>query len=73
MKLMKYLVILEPTSTGYGAYVPDLPGCVSTGRTKQQVERNAKEAIEAHLYGLRREGQPIPEATSTAAFVSIDD
>lgn len=70
---MTYLVVLEPTSTGYGAYVPDLPGCVSTGRTKQQVERNAKEAIELHLSGLRTEGLPIPECASTAAFVNIDD
>lgn len=73
MRMTEYLVIFEPTSTGYGAYVPDLPGCVSTGRTKRLAERNAKEAIELHLRGLRREGLPIPEAASRAAFVDIDD
>ena len=67
----QYLVVMERTSTGYGVYVPDLPGCVSTGRTKEQAERNAREAIELHLEGLREEGQPIPEATSTAAFVTV--
>lgn len=70
--MSEYLVILEPTRAGYGAYVPDLPGCVSTGRTKREVERNAKEAIELHVYGLREEGLPIPEASSTAAFVNIE-
>jgi len=69
----EYLVILEPTNTGYGAYVPDLPGCVSTGRTKNQVERNVREAIELHVDGLRNEGLPIPEPATTAAFVSVAD
>jgi predicted RNase H-like HicB family nuclease len=67
----QYLVVMERTTTGYGVYVPDLPGCVSTGRTKAQAERNAREAIELHLEGLREEGQPIPEASSIAAFVTV--
>ena len=67
----QYLVVMERTSTGYGVYVPDLPGCVSTGRTKEQAERNAREAIELHLQGLREVGQPIPKASSTAAFVTV--
>lgn len=69
--MSQYLVVMERTTTGYGVYIPDLPGCVSTGRTKAQAERNAREAIELHLEGLREEGQPIPKASSTAAFVTV--
>ncbi|MGK2962560.1 MAG: type II toxin-antitoxin system HicB family antitoxin [Gemmatimonadaceae bacterium] len=67
----QYLVVMERTTTGYGVYIPDLPGCVSTGRTKAQAARNAREAIELHLEGLREEGQPIPKASSTATFVTV--
>lgn len=52
---MKYLTIIEKTSTGYSAYSPDVPGCIATGETKEEVERNIKEAIELHLEGLRQE------------------
>lgn len=69
--MSQYLVVMERTTTGYGVYIPDLPGCVSTGRTKAQAERNTREAIELHLEGLRDEGQPIPKASSTAAFVTV--
>jgi predicted RNase H-like HicB family nuclease len=50
---MKYLVVFEPTGTGRSAYSPDLPGCVSTGATCEEIERNMREAIELHLEGLR--------------------
>ncbi len=69
--MSQYLVVMERTTTGYGVYVPDLPGCVSTGPTKAQAERNAREAMKLHLEGLREEGQPIPEPSSTAAFVTV--
>lgn len=52
---MKYLTIIEETKTGYSAYSPDVPGCIATGETKDEVERNIKEAIEFHLEGLRLE------------------
>ena len=58
---MKYLIVIEPTDTGFSAYSPDLPGCVSTGATREEVERNMQEAIELHLEGLREEGCPVPE------------
>jgi predicted RNase H-like HicB family nuclease len=66
---MKYLIIIEPTGTGFSAYSPDLPGCASTGATRDQCERNMQEAIEFHLDGLRAEGEPIPQPASSAAFV----
>lgn len=66
---MKYTVIFEQTSTGYSAYVPDLPGCISTGRTKQEIERNIHEAIHGHIASMREEGLPIPEPTTTAELI----
>ncbi len=68
---MKYLIIIEPTATGYSSYSPDLPGCVSTGATPQECEANMHEAIEFHLDGLREEGESVPEPRTTAAFVEV--
>jgi predicted RNase H-like HicB family nuclease len=68
---MKYLVIVEPTNTGFSAYSPDLPGCISTGQTWDEVEQNMHEAIEFHLEGLRKEGYPIPEPSSAPAYVEV--
>lgn len=68
---MSYLIIIEKTSTGYSAYSPDLPGCVSTSRTREEIERNMQEAIEFHLDGLREEGYAIPEPAAASAYVSV--
>jgi len=68
---MKYLVVIEPTATGYSSYSPDLPGCVSTCSTREECESNMHKAIEFHLDGLREEGEPIPQPQTTAAFVEI--
>ena len=68
---MKYLIVIEPTGTGFSAYSPDLPGCASTGATREQCESNMHEAIEFHLDGLRQEGEPVPQPGSSAAFVEI--
>ncbi|MCI0490312.1 MAG: type II toxin-antitoxin system HicB family antitoxin [Blastocatellia bacterium] len=68
---MKYLVIIEKTNTGYSAYSPDLPGCVSTGATRGEVEENMREAMEFHLEGLREEGYELPEPGSYSAYVEI--
>lgn len=68
---MKYLIVIEPTGTGFSAYSPDLPGCASTGATREECETNMREAIEFHLDGLREEGEPIPPPGSSAAFVDV--
>jgi predicted RNase H-like HicB family nuclease len=68
---MKYLIVIEPTNTGFSAYCPDLPGCVSTGRSREECERNMREAIEFHLDGLREEGEAIPKPSTVAAFVDV--
>ena len=68
---MKYLIVIEPTSTGFSAYSPDLPGCVSTGASREECERNMHDAITFHLDGLRQEGEAIPPPTTSAAFVEV--
>ena len=68
---MKYLIIIEPTNTGFSAYSPDLPGCVSTGATRPECESNMREAIEFHLDGLREEGEADVAGCGTAAFIEV--
>jgi predicted RNase H-like HicB family nuclease len=67
----KYLIIVEKTSTGYSAYSPDLPGCGSTGDTRDEVERNIRDAIEFHIEGLKREGFDVPEPTSYSSYIDV--
>ena len=68
---MQYLVIVEKGPTSYGAYVPDLPGCVAAGESREEVLRLIREAIELHIEGLREDGQPIPEPSSFSAVVDV--
>ena len=69
--MSRFLIVIEPTETEFSSYSPDLPGCVSTGRTREEVEQNMREAIEFHLEGLREEGLPVPEPRTDAAFCEI--
>ena len=69
--MKKYLIVIEPTETGFSAYSPDLPGWVSTGRTREEVEHNMREAIAFHLDGLREEGQAVPEPHTYSAYVEL--
>ena len=71
--MKKYLVIFEKTSTGYSSYSPDIPGCIATGRTKTETEKNMYEAIQFHLEGLREEGMKLPKRTSDAEFYVFAD
>lgn len=71
MEVMKYLIIIEPTETGFSAYSPDIPGCVSTGATRAEVEQNMQEAIAFHLEGLQLEGLPIPQPSSDSTFIEV--
>jgi len=66
---MRYLVVVEKTDTGYSAYSPDLPGCVSTGDTQEEVERNMGEAIAFHLEGLAKEHGAIPQPFAYSTYV----
>jgi predicted RNase H-like HicB family nuclease len=69
--MSQYLIVIEPTETGFSSYAPDLPGCVSTGRTRREVQDNMKEAIAFHIDGLREEGLPIPEPRSEASLCTV--
>ena len=68
---MQYLVIVEEGVNGYGAYVPDLPGCVAVGETKTEVHRLITEAIQFHIEGLQEDGDVVPPPTSTAEFIDV--
>ncbi len=68
---MKYTVIVEEGPTSYGAYVPDLPGCVAVADTREEVSTLIQEAIVSHLELLAEDGQPIPEPRSSAQFVEV--
>jgi predicted RNase H-like HicB family nuclease len=69
--MKKYLIVIEETGTGYSAYSPDLPGCVSTGATRPEVEQNMRDAIAFHLDGLREDGAPVPEPHTYSAYVEL--
>jgi predicted RNase H-like HicB family nuclease len=66
---MKYAVVIERGSTNYGAYVPDLPGCIAVGKTRAEVERLIAEAISLHIESLRQHGDPIPESHSEIEYI----
>lgn len=68
---MKYVVIYEKSSTGWAAYVPDLPGVVTTGPSRDEVRSLIQEAIEFHLDGLREDKLPIPEPSTEAEVISV--
>ena len=68
---MTYLVVIEPTNTGFSAYSPDLDGCVATGPTLEDVRKNMQEAIEFHVEGIRAEGLTVPSPRSQAAFINV--
>jgi predicted RNase H-like HicB family nuclease len=70
-KMIKYTVIYERGQTNWGAYVPDLPGCVSIGDTLAEVQENIKEAIALYLEVLKEDGQPIPEPSTEVGKVAV--
>ena len=67
----RYLIIIEETPTGFSAYSPDLPGCVATGSTREEIEREMHGAIEFHIEGLQQAGEQIPKPRSLAAYCEV--
>ena len=67
----KYLVIVEETETGYSAFSPDLPGCVATGKTRDEVEQTMRDAIQFHIDGMREDGDPIPVPHSYSTYCEV--
>ena len=68
---MQYTIVIEQTPRNFSAYVPDLPGCIATGATREEVVHRIREAIEFHIEGMREQGEPIPEPQSTATVVNV--
>jgi len=69
---MKYMVVIEKGETGYGAHVPDLPGCIAAGETREEVLQLIKEAIEFHIEGLRKAGEQVPSPSSASEFIEVN-
>ena len=69
--MYRFLVVIEKANTNYSAYSPDLPGCVATGATREEAEKNMYEAIEMHIHGLIEDELPIPESKSFAEYVAV--
>lgn len=69
--MYRFLVVIEKANGNYSAYSPDLPGCVATGKTRQNAERNMREAMLMHVEGLIEDGEPVPEPDSFAEYIAI--
>jgi predicted RNase H-like HicB family nuclease len=68
---MQYAIVIEPSPTGFGAYVPDLPGCVAVAETESEVRELIREAVEFHLEGLREEGALVPAPAVRVGYIEI--
>jgi predicted RNase H-like HicB family nuclease len=68
---MRYAIVIERSENGFGAYVPDLPGCVAAGETLPETEQLIREAIEFHLEGLREDGLVTPTPSAVAQYVEV--
>ena len=69
--MKKYAIVVERAERNYAAYVPDLPGCVATGATVEETERNLREAIELHVAGMREDGLEVPDPSSIVDYLEI--
>ncbi|HZU36464.1 MAG TPA: type II toxin-antitoxin system HicB family antitoxin [Gemmataceae bacterium] len=69
--MKKYAIVVERAERNYAAYVPDLPGCVTTGKTVEETERRLREAIDLHIAGLREDGLPVPEPASVVNYLEV--
>ena len=68
---MQYLVVIEKGETSFGAYVPDLPGCIAAAESESEVRQLIREAIEIHIEGLREDGQPVPPPSSSSTLIEV--
>lgn len=68
---MRYAVVIEKGAKGFGAYVPDLPGCIAAAKTRDDVVKLIQDAMEFHIEGLKQDGTPVPKPTSSVEFVEV--
>ena len=71
MNAMRYAIVIEKTDNNFGAWVPDLPGCIATGKTIEIVQQRIRDAIDAHLAGMREDGDPIPRPVVQVQHVDV--
>ena len=71
MSLKRYSLVIEPTSTGYSAFSPDVPGCAAVGDTAEETRRNFQEALASHFEAMREVGEPIPEPRASVDYVEV--
>lgn len=69
--MYRFLVVIEKANGNYSAYSPDLPGCIATGATREEAERNMHQAMEMHVRGLQEDNLPIPEPHAFAEYIAI--
>ena len=69
--MKKFAIVIERGANNLSAYVPDLPGCITTGKTIEEIEHNIREALELHLEGLQEDGEPIPEPSTSVSYVEL--
>lgn len=68
---MEYVVVIEKSETGYGAYLPDLPGCVAVGETREETLSLIRDAVDFHIESLRENGEPVPSPSATAEKIAV--
>jgi predicted RNase H-like HicB family nuclease len=69
--MSRYLIVIEKAIGNYSAYSPDLPGCIATGKTREETQRNMREAIEMHVHGLLEDKLPVPKPVASAEYVAV--
>jgi len=69
--MYRFLIVIEKANGNYSAYCPDLPGCVATGKTREETERNMHEAVQMHLQGMIVDKIPIPENVTLAEYIAV--
>ena len=68
---MRYAVVIEKGTNGFGAYAPDVPGCIAAAQTREEVVKLIQDAMEFHIEGLKEDGEPVPEPASSVEFVDV--
>jgi predicted RNase H-like HicB family nuclease len=69
--MYRFLIVIEKSKNNYSAYCPDLPGCVATGKTREETERNMHEALEMHVHGMLEDKIPVPESVALAEYIAV--
>jgi predicted RNase H-like HicB family nuclease len=69
--MYRFLIVIEKANHNYAAYCPDLPGCIATGRTREETARNMHATVEMHIQGLRADNLPVPKSVALAEYIAI--